>query len=48
MKYEKIKMFLAALALVSLFAFGQYIANQKTLTAFEKAIFPKALTEKSF
>jgi hypothetical protein len=39
------KIFTIAL-LVSLFAFGQYIANQPNLTKFEKLIFPKQLTEK--
>jgi hypothetical protein len=38
--------FLTITFLVALFAFAQYIANQPSLTSFEKAIFPKQLTEK--
>ena len=46
MKYETLKSIFCLVAVICLVAVGQYIANQPTLTAFEKAIFPKALTEK--
>ena len=42
---EKIKGVFYIVILIAVFALAQYIANQPDLTSFEKAIFPKILTE---